>query len=211
MKYLFLLISLACTSNNDLQSKVLIVADHLENCTGVGPQTCMLVKENPEDNWTYFYDQIEGFDYEEGFTYELLVDIIPVENPAADASSLRYELKNIISKIPSVDQSDLLQEWTVLKIKGLDQLNSSPTMKFEEEDTKVSGFAGCNNYFSTYTISGNELNFGPAGATRKLCPDMSVENLFLQHLPKVARFEIVKKELYLYNQNDELLILAMSQ
>jgi len=190
---------------------MLIIADHLENCVGVGPQSCMLVKENPEDEWTYFYDQIQGFQYEEGFTYELLVDIIPVENPAADASSLRYELKNIISKIPSINQSDLLKEWTVIKIKGLEELNSSPTMNFEKEDTKVAGFAGCNNYFSTYKVSGNALNFGPAGATRKLCPDMSVEDLFFQNLPKIARFEIVKKELYLYDQNDDLLILAISQ
>ena len=211
MKYLFLLMIMACTSNTEVQSKMLIVADHLENCVGVGPQSCMLVKENPEEEWTYFYDQIEGFEYEEGYTYELLVNEIPVPNPAADASSLRYELKNIISKTPTLISDDLLKEWTVIKIKGLEQLSSSPTMIFEKEDTKVSGFAGCNNYFSTYTISANALTFGPAGATRKLCPDMSVEDVFFKNLPNIARFEIVKKELYLYDQNDELLILAISQ
>ena len=202
---------MACTSNTEVQSKMLIVADHLENCVGVGPQSCMLVKENPEDEWTYFYDQIEGFKYEEGFTYELLVNEIPVSNPAADASSLRYELKNIISKIPSLDNSGLINEWTVIKIKGLEQLNASPTMIFEKEDTRVAGFAGCNNYFSTYTVSGNTLSLGPAGATRKLCPDMSVEDVFFKVLPNIARFEIVKKELYLYDQKDELLIVAISQ
>jgi heat shock protein HslJ len=211
MKYLFLLMILACNSNTEVQSKMLIVADHLENCVGVGPQTCMLVKENPDDEWTYFYDQIEGFEYEEGYIYELLVNEIPVPNPAADASSLRYELKNIISKTPTLINDDLIKEWTVIKIKGLEQLSSSPTMIFEKEDTKVAGFAGCNNYFSTYKVSGNELSFGPAGATRKLCPDMSVEDTFFKNLPNIARFEIVKKELYLYDQNDELLILAISQ
>lgn len=202
---------MACNSNTEVQSKMLIIADHLENCVGVGPQSCMLVKENPDDEWTYFYDQIEGFEYEEGYTYELLVNEIPVPNPAADASSLRYELKNIISKTPTLINDDLVKEWTVIKIKGLEQLSSSPTMIFEKEDTKVAGFAGCNNYFSTYKVSGNELSFGPAGATRKLCPDMSVEDSFFKNLPNIARFEIVKKELYLYDQNDELLILAISQ
>jgi heat shock protein HslJ len=211
MKYLFLLMIMACTSNTEVQSKMLIVADHLEDCVGVGPQSCMLVKENPEDEWTYFYDQIEGFKYEEGFTYELLVTKIPVPNPAADASSLRYELKNIVSKTPTLDNSDLIKQWTVIKIKGLEQLSASPTMIFEKEDTKVAGFAGCNNYFSTYTVSGNTLSLGPAGATRKLCPDMSVENAFFKNLPNIARFEIVKKELYLYDQKDELLIIAISK
>lgn len=202
---------MACTSNAELQSKILIIADHLEDCTGVGPQTCMLVKENPEDEWSYFYDQIEGFEYEAGFTYELLVNQTFVTNPAADAPAIRYELKNVISKIPSMDNAELFKEWTVIKIKGLEQLSSSPTMTFEKEDPKVSGFAGCNNYFSSYEISENTLSFGPAGATRKLCPDMSVEDSFLKQLPNIARFEIVKKELYLYDQNDELLILAISQ
>ena len=211
MKYLFLLITMACTSNSEVQSKMLIVADHLENCIGVGPQSCMLVKENPEDEWTFFYDQIEGFEYEEGYTYELLVNEITVANPAADASSIRYKLKNIISKIPTLNDSDLIKEWTVIKIKGLEQLSNSPTMIFEKEDSKVAGFAGCNNYFATYNVSGNALSFGPAGATRKLCPDMSVEDVFFKNLPYISRFEIIKKELYLYDQNDELLILAISQ
>ncbi len=211
MKYLFLLMIMACTSNTEVQSKMLIVADHLENCVGVGPQSCMLIKENPEDEWTFFYDQIEGFKYEEGFTYELLVNEIPVPNPAADASSLRYKLKNIVSKIPTLDNSELIKEWAVIKIKGLEKLSSSPTMIFEKEDAKVVGFAGCNNYFSTYTVSGNTLSLGPAGATRKLCPDMSVEDVFFKNLPNIAHFEIVKKELYLYDQKDELLIVAISE
>lgn len=201
---------MACTSNNDIQSKILIVADRLENCVGVGPQTCMLIKENPEDEWTYFYDQIEGFEYEEGYTYELLVDIIPIENPAADASSLRYELKNVISKTPSVDQSDLLKEWTVIKMKGLDNLSSSPTLLFQEDALTIAGFAGCNNYFSSFILSNNTLSFENTGSTRKMCPDMTVETVFLNLLPKVARYEIVKKELYLYDQKDELLITAFS-
>ena len=202
---------MACTSNTEVQSKMLIVADHLENCVGVGPQSCMLVKENPDDDWTFFYDQIEGFDYEEGYTYELLVNEVPVANPAADASSIRYELKNMISKTPTLVTADLIKEWTVIKINGLDQLGTSPTMIFQKEDTKVSGFAGCNNYFSTYSVSDKTLSFGPAGSTKKLCPDMSVEDVFFKTLPNIARYEVIKKELYLYDQNDELLILAISQ
>ena len=210
MKYLFLFLSLACTANSDLQSKRLIIADHLSDCVGVGPQTCMLVKESPEDDWTYFYDQIEGFDYEEGFTYELLINEVPVSNPAADASSIRYQLKEIISKVASSDGSELMKEWKVLKLKGLEQIASAPTLIFHEKDNRLTGFAGCNNYFSTYTISGKEIKFDKTGSTRKLCPDMSVEDIFFKLLPEVARYEVVKKELYLYDKSDTVLIIAMS-
>lgn len=211
MKYLFLLIAMACTSNNEIQSKILIVADHLEDCVGVGPQSCMLVKENLNDEWTYFYSQIEGFTYESGYTYELLVDEIPVANPAADASSIRYVLNSIVSKTPSLLDSELYKEWKVIKIKGMKQLSSSPTMLFEQAENKVGGFSGCNNYFSTVEISGKTMSFGAIGATRKLCPDMSVEDAFLKTLSNIARFEIIKKELYFYDQSDELLIVAISQ
>ena len=111
----------------------------------------------------------------------------------------------------SSGNSELMKEWTVIKIKGLEKLSSSPTIVFQEEDSKVGGFAGCNNYFSTYTISDNTLSFGNTGSTRKMCPDMSVEDAFLRLLPKIARYEIVKKELYLYNQTDELLIVGISK
>ena len=170
----------------------------------------MLVKESPEDDWTYFYDQIEGFDYEEGFTYELLINEVPVSNPAADASSIRYQLKEIISKVASSDGSELMKEWKVLKLKGLEQIASAPTLIFHENDNRLTGFAGCNNYFSTYTISGKEIKFDKTGSTRKLCPDMSVEDVFFKLLPEVARYEVVKKELYLYDKSDTVLIIAMS-
>ena len=211
MKYLILLLTLACTSNNEVQSKILYVADHLEDCVGVSPQSCMLVKESQEQDWTFFYGEIEGFNFEKGFNYELLVEEIQVENPPADASSIRYVLKKIVSKTASVNSEDLLKEWTVVKIKGLDQLSSSPTLNFEKEESKVGGFAGCNNYFSTYTVEENALTFGNTGATRKLCEDMTAEDAFLKSLSQIARFEIIKKELYLYDINDELMILAISQ
>ena len=52
-------------------------------------------------------------------------------------------------------------------------------MIFEKVDSKVAGFFGVVTIiFSTYKLSENTLSFGPAGATRKMCPDMSVEDLF---------------------------------
>ena len=104
---------MACTANSDIQTKMLIIADHLSDCVGVGPQSCMLIKESPEDDWTYFYDQIEGFKYEPGYTYELIVTEIKVENPAADASSMKYKLKELVSKVATDQNMELMKEWKV--------------------------------------------------------------------------------------------------
>lgn len=80
--------------------QTLYVGPNLVECTGVAPQTCMQVKDTPDGEYRLFYDQIEGFTFEEGYDYELRVRTEPVENPAADASSLRYILVEEVSKTP---------------------------------------------------------------------------------------------------------------
>ena len=210
MKYLFLLLTITCTSNTINDSKLLLIADHLEDCAGVSPQKCMLIKGSNADDWTYFYDQIEGFDYEEGYNYEIVVRKIAVKNPPADAASYKYVLKEILSKIASNEADPLLGNWKVITLDGLEKVSINPTIKFDKTETKVSGFAGCNNYFSSYKIKNHELTFGPAGATKKMCADMTVEDHFFKLLPQIARYEVIKSELYLYDANDRLLILAIS-
>jgi hypothetical protein len=74
------------------------VAPSRVDCVGEGVQKCLLVKEEPEAEWRRFYDSIEGFEYQEGYLYEILVDATPVENPPADASSMAYRLVRIVSK-----------------------------------------------------------------------------------------------------------------
>jgi len=65
------------------------------DCTGVGPQKCLVV------NGQLFYDGIEGFEFEEGYEYKLRVNktqIYDETNAPADASIYKYTLVEIISK-----------------------------------------------------------------------------------------------------------------
>ncbi|MBC8516418.1 MAG: DUF4377 domain-containing protein [Nitrosopumilus sp.] len=78
-------------------TKILYVDSKLVDCVGVGPQQCMLVRENPDSDWEMFYENIEGFEYQEGTQYKIEVMITDVENPPADASSLKYTLVEIMS------------------------------------------------------------------------------------------------------------------
>ncbi|REC64680.1 hypothetical protein DRF59_19890 [Chryseobacterium flavum] len=59
---------------------------------------CMQVKENASDSWTNFYSTIEGFTYEPGYEYVLKVKTEKIENPPADASSIKYILTEQVSK-----------------------------------------------------------------------------------------------------------------
>ncbi|MFE3444108.1 DUF4377 domain-containing protein [Nocardia sp. NPDC059180] len=77
------------------------VAAEQVDCVGVAPMRCMQVRNAPEEDWQLFYDGIDGFTYEPGYEYELVVRVTPVENPPADHSSERYELVGIASKTPA--------------------------------------------------------------------------------------------------------------
>ncbi len=76
------------------------VGPTLVECVGVAPQTCLQVKQNPDDTYTLFYDTIQGFAFEEGYEYEIVVRIEPVANPPADASAYTYTLVEVVSQTP---------------------------------------------------------------------------------------------------------------
>lgn len=78
----------------------IFIAAQTEPCSaGARKMDCMKVKyraDNPE--WELFYNDIEGFTYEPGNEYELIVNVEKVDNPSADASDLKYTLVKEVSK-----------------------------------------------------------------------------------------------------------------
>ena len=97
---LILLICSAYASSASIEPEITVtlirVNSYTETCQGLVKQQCLLVQEGSaidSDNWSNFNSEIEGFDYEAGFLYDLEVHIIERPKPlAADASSLLYEL-----------------------------------------------------------------------------------------------------------------------
>lgn len=94
----FLLVD--CKKDNGFTTKAFIVAPHRITYTNLFGQTVsgLQVKENPADPFKAFGQEIEGFHYEEGFEFRILVKEYTIANPAADATNLRYVLLRIISK-----------------------------------------------------------------------------------------------------------------
>ena len=77
------------------------VDSKLYDCVGVGPQKCLRVKRGGSDEWTFFYSQIEGFEYQEGYRYQLLVDEFPLE-PIPDRSAVGYRLMRELERLKVV-------------------------------------------------------------------------------------------------------------
>ncbi|MDU1892917.1 MAG: DUF4377 domain-containing protein [Dysgonomonas sp.] len=107
----------ACNSTQ--KTEKLTVASQQGDCVGVAPMKCLLVKKEGQAEWEFFYNNIEGFNYEPGYEYVLEVKVDQVENPAVDQSTLKYTLVKEVSKdqkessdlpqIPQAETSDSIQ------------------------------------------------------------------------------------------------------
>lgn len=88
------------------ETKTIWVAHHRVDCIGVAPQKCYLIKDTQYEDWRFWYGEIEGFEFEDGYAYELRVVEREIENPPADASSRRLELLEVILKVETFETPD---------------------------------------------------------------------------------------------------------
>lgn len=76
-----------------------VVASKTVTVTGDGePELCYWVKIDDNPVWQICHCQIDGFNYESGYEYELLIQVQKVLEPLQDASSHQYTLLSIVSK-----------------------------------------------------------------------------------------------------------------
>lgn len=113
------------------------------------------------------------------------------------------------SCVPPVDEPLENTYWKLQELDG--QAVTTPEgqreahMILQPAETRVSGNAGCNNFFGGYELEGETLRFGQTGATMMACPDgMETEQAFLAILDKVDRYAVEGAILRLY-QGDTLL------
>ena len=208
---LFLLLPIflnSCGTN-----KIIYVAETLTDCEGVTGQKCLQVKENKEDEWTLLSQPIEGFDYKEGFTSKIEVDVIKIKNPPVHSSSLKYKLVKIIyqEKSETVQQDLILKgNWIVSKLVGIDSLSKSPTLTIDLEAKKISGNAGCNSYGGAFSIEGEQLKFETPFATKMYCTNMKIEKAFFDCLQNTSNYKLVNGELTFFSKDGkELLAFSM--
>ena len=90
-----------------------------------------------------------------------------------------------------------------------DDITNKPTLLIEQN--RISGNAGCNNYFSEATIDTSAGNFSAKniGSTRKMCNNMITETAYLEVLPKVNKYVVTESTLELYKDN--LLLLKFNK
>lgn len=66
------------------------------------------------------------------------------------------------------------------------------------DDGALTGNAGCNNYFGSYTLSGNTITIGTLGSTVMFCNEtgiMDLETTYLAVLPRMTLYQVSGNEL----------------
>ena len=203
------------------------VGPELVDCVGVAPQQCLQYKTNPDDDYSLFYDSIDGFTFEPGYEYELSVLVEPVQNPPADASALKYTLVEIISKTPAAATAEGAaaagssplegSTWVLGSYMGAEgsMVTALPDIEATATflDGQVSGMGSCNRYFGSYEVDGSSLSFSPLGSTMMACqPEvMEQEAAFLAAMGSSVAFEISNDQLLLQDANGQTVVIFNSQ
>jgi putative lipoprotein len=72
-------------------------------------------------------------------------------------------------------------------------------------EDQVGGYAGCNQFTGSVTVTGDGISFGPIASTRRMCAEaMEQEDEFLQALENAQRFSISGEDLAIENAGGEV-------
>lgn len=102
------------------------------------------------------------------------------------------ELTNTYWKLVKLNETDVVMA---------EEQTREAFLQLRDDTKSVKGFAGCNAFTGSYSVSGNDLSFGPLAATRKAClAGMNTEAEFLQVLEGAAYYSIHEETLTLLNE-----------
>ena len=157
----------------------------------MAPQDCLQIKKDSTAVWENFYGTIEGFEYEPGYQYTLKVDVSKNENAPADASSLKYTLKEILAKKKiKMAQDSLNGNFAIDTFEDQNVSDKKMTIDFNAETGQVYGKGVCNRFSGTFVTNKGKIKFSQAATTRMLCKEPDLERAFFQKLNAVNGFKM---------------------
>ena len=205
------LLVMSCETN--INEQTIWIDSAKVDCEGVSPMQCFNVKNNESEDWSNFYQEIKGFDFEPGYIYKLKISVATLDKSKlpADKSYLEYKLIEILSKDkdPFLPINDI---WMLTQLKGIDNLNnialkSVPTLALNTKTRRIMGSDGCNRFRAKLeTLKEGKISFGPLMGTKKLCAEMTTPNNFNLALSQVKYYKRTGLELLFLNGDNELLI-----
>jgi len=177
-------------------------------CADGTPGSCLRITDATGDSWITDLDEIEGFTYQPGFTYELLVEEASEATEIEAATPPRLKLIQVVSRqasgIPAVSADLGRTGWVLSAVEPSDHpagdwAASGITARFDALDGRLSGFAGCNSYSAAVTVSGDRMQVSEPVSTRMACPApaMELEQEYLERIARTSAFAVAGDRLEL--------------
>lgn len=97
-------------------------------------------------------------------------------------------------------------EWTAEEVAGISDLGDTPPTLTILHDGRASGHGGCNRYFATTSINGEEISFSEIGSTFMACdaPMMEIEQVFFAALASTVSYRIEGGRLLLLDADGQV-------
>jgi len=100
-----ILLSLTVGCSWDEHIETLIIGPYKVDCVGAFEQECYLEFNEERQRWEFFYEGIQGFDFEPGFIWTLKVSLHEREEGIQDVGRYEYRLVEVLDKeAASVDE-----------------------------------------------------------------------------------------------------------
>lgn len=81
-----------------ISQRILYVGPERRACQGMVPRQCLMVRTEADGRWNNMYEAIAGFEWRQGITYKLLVEVELLREIRMDASSVQYRLIEVLDK-----------------------------------------------------------------------------------------------------------------
>lgn len=132
------------------------------------------------------------------------------QNPVGQVTVSRQSPAELHEDPPSAPNGLEGIQWRLVEVGGAPVSTPAnekqPYIMFDPATKKVTGYAGCNNFFAGYERDGTKLKFGLIGSTRRACPDpeTAVEAGYFKALANAREWKIGDDALLLVD-GDEIL------
>ena len=193
----FLVLLLFSCGSGDKDVHTYWINSYTVPCEGAALMQCLQFQKAEEmlhGEWVSMADHIEGFDYEPGYLYKLKVKEVALAKPAADGSSIKYELISIEDRMddPILTINSI---WEAEKINGeafeVDRNNDIPRIEVNARAKSISGTDGCNFFNGSFAkLTSSEMQLAPMAQTKRACQGMDYADAFMQALGSANNFSV---------------------
>ena len=112
------------------------------------------------------------------------------------------------SKYQVSNENLMSKTYNIIELSGKNVSRKGATITFNLDENNVYGTSGCNNFNGSFTLDKSTITFGPIMSTKKMCPDMTIEDELFKYLKGSKTISIQDSILNLIGDSNAILFKA---